>query len=443
MNKTIASILLACSFVQLFPQESSIEEYLHSLSDITYKAIDVPKDYREAFEIKVKQPLDHNNPAAGYFYQKVYLSHKSMTKPTVMVTEGYECPGNHIYELSTLLDANQIEVEHRYFGSSVPDSLDYKYLNLEQVTADLHYIRELFNTFYTTKKWISTGISKGGQTTIYYRYFYPNDVTVSVPYVAPFNRSLEDKRIYTFLDTVGSADCREKIKAFQVAVLQKRDSVLPILQNFSYENDLKFTYLSLQEAFEYTVLEYSFSFWQWGNDCNKIPDKCAPVKVLVSHLLDVSTIGFFSDAEMKAYASHYYQAATEMGYYGYDISYFDTLIKALPKTHNPLATFAPEKMYTTFDSTLSYKAFNWLQNHGNNFIYLYGASDTWSATAVPPSSTTNSLWYFIPGKNHATARICYMSNQQQQQLLDTLEFWLKIDIKESNLKALSKISGQE
>jgi hypothetical protein len=74
-------------------------------------------------------------------------------------------------------------------------------------------------------KWLSTGISKGGQTTIFYRYFYPEDVDVSVPYVAPLNLALEEQRIYTFLDTVGDASCRNALLEVQKDVLKARDQV--------------------------------------------------------------------------------------------------------------------------------------------------------------------------------------------------------------------------
>ena len=66
----------------------------------------------------------------------------------VMVTEGYNRTKNTICELSELLNANQISIEHRYFGESLPDSLNYDYLNLKQASADLHHINQLFQKIY-------------------------------------------------------------------------------------------------------------------------------------------------------------------------------------------------------------------------------------------------------------------------------------------------------
>jgi len=71
-----------------------------------------------------------------------------------------------MYELSEMLGANQLDVEHRFYGESIPEDFDWQYLTIEQATADYHHINDIFNTFYS-KSWVSTGISKGGQTSIF------------------------------------------------------------------------------------------------------------------------------------------------------------------------------------------------------------------------------------------------------------------------------------
>ena len=208
-------------------QTEDLENLLFDLPDVTFKKIDTRQDHI-TYELKIKQPIDHSNPSKGFFYQKAYLTHKGFDRPTVIITEGYNRDQNRVYELTDLLQANQLDVEHRFFGESMPQPADYTYLNLKQATADLHHIRQLFGQIYS-KKWVSTGISKGGATTIFYRYFYPDDVTVSVPYVAPINNAFEDQRIYQFLDTIGSDDCHKKVRAFQEKILNNREKVIPLL----------------------------------------------------------------------------------------------------------------------------------------------------------------------------------------------------------------------
>lgn len=408
-------------------QTENIEALLSDLPDVAFKKIETAENFKATYELKIKQPLDHSDSSKGFFYQKAFLSHKGFERPTVMITEGYSRSKNRIYELSKFINANQIDIEHRFFGESMPDTLNYSYLNLEQVTADLHHIKELFSNLYL-KKWISTGISKGGATTIFYRYFYPNDVDVSVPYVAPINNAYEDQRIYSFFDTIGNEECRKKINSFQVNLLENREKIMPLLKIYSHEASTHYTYLTIDEAFEYAVLEYPFSFWQYGHSCDLIPSDTVPIKNMVEYLDAVSSISFFSDESIAVFGSHYYQSATEMGYYGYETKEFKDLLVALPTHTNPHATFLPNKMNFKFNGEVLKNVNDWLKIEDNKFIYIYGGIDTWSATAVPPAEKENSEWFFMAGKHHGNARIKEMTDLEKEKLISTLEKWLSIKI---------------
>ena len=46
-----------------------------------------------------------------------------------------------------------------------------------------------------------------------------------------------------------------------------------------------YDYLSLEKAFEYAVLEYPFSFWQYGQDCSKIPNEASSLEAALKYLL--------------------------------------------------------------------------------------------------------------------------------------------------------------
>jgi PS-10 peptidase S37 len=427
MKHFIRVLILSFFVLCAYAQENELENRLFLLPDVIFQPMEAPPGFQAAYELKIRQPVDHSDPQKGFFYQKVYLSHKDFDRPMIFVTEGYNCQRNSVYELTRMLNANQVIVEHRYFGESCPDSIDYDYLNLKQETADLHHINDLLRNLYPGK-WISTGISKGGQTTLYYRYFYPSDVDVSVPYVAPLNLEAEDNRIYTFLDTIGTEECHARIRALQTRLLKSRDAVLPLLRFYCAGAKLSFTYLTFEEAFEYTVLEYPFSFWQWGFNCDLIPSDTASLESALFHLLDVSDISFFSDREISAFAPHYYQAAAEMGYYGYRTEEFDGLIRALPLKSHPSAALTPGKMKVHFNNELATAAYHWLQTKGDKIIYIYGGIDTWSATAVPPSKKVDALWFFLPGQGHAGARIRNMTPEEKERLVSALERWLNMDI---------------
>ncbi len=427
----IATVVGTVLFLEpVFAQNDvkTVEEFLFDLPDVRFESIAPPAPFQAAWALQIRQPLDHANPEAGSFWQRVYVSQWDVTQPTVLVTEGYSRGANYASELARQIGANQVVVEHRFYGESMPDSLDYRYLNIRQAVADLHRIRTLLGMYFDAP-WVASGISKGGQTTIYYRYFYPDDVAASVPYVAPINLALEDDRIYEFLNTAGSRACRKRIEAIQSRILTEYDASLLRLKWHAKGEGLRFEYLTLEEAFEYAVLEYPFSFWQWGSDCGDIPNPNADLEEVLDHFLTVSGLGFFSDDGMESYASHYYQCAAEFGYYGYETEAFAGLLRALPMTPNPSAIFTPNQMEVEYDGgALADSVYHWVEAEGDEFIHINGALDTWSATAMPENQDRDALYFFLQDQSHGTARIRNMSEGQREAVRESLERWLGVPI---------------
>ncbi len=377
------------------------------------------------FKLMVKQPIDHQDTSKGFFWQKVYLSHKSFDRPVVLVTEGYYANYNRITELANFINANQIEVEHRYFGESKPDSMIWNKLNLKQATADLNHIRQLFRKIYT-KKWVSTGISKGGQTTIAYRYFYPNDVAASVPYVAPLTFAREDARIPVFIaQKTGTKAYRDRIYAFQRYVLKNKALLLPYFKKKAKEKEWTFKDIGgIETAFEYGILEYAFVMWQWGNDCSQIPSKDTNPEKIMKYLVDIDPYSFFSDQDARLLRPYFYQALTEMGIYTYDTKPFADL---LMKVKNPNFEFTMEnKIPIPYSDTLNKKMAAWLKAKGNNMIYIYGGNDPWFSTSVEIDSTkTNALKLVKKSGSHKT-RIYNFDKSIQKQVKDSLKKWLNL-----------------
>lgn len=424
--KTKAPLFLALLFLvgTGVRAQTDFEQRIAALPDLETARKVADDGGMPVYELYFRQPLDHSDTTKGFFRQKVFLTHRSEEQPTVIVTEGYTAPRPRYNELSELLEANQLQVEHRYFGDSQPTGDDFAFLNLKQATADYHHLREIFAGLYP-EKWVSTGISKGGATTVFYRYFYPDDVTVSVPYVAPINREYEEQRIYDFLDNVGTPECRAAINALQTRLLEHREEVLPLLRFYNLGSKDKYTYKSLGEAFELGVLEYPFAFWQWGGDCAAIPDETATLEEALVYFLDVAGINLFSDQLIDYYYAHYYQAATEMGYYGYQTSRFEGLLKDLPTDRNATAVLFPKPLETKFDGTLLKDVDRWLKKNGNRIAYIYGANDTWTATAVEPNKKVDAEWFIMEGKSHGDARISNMTPADRERLLAALTRWLK------------------
>jgi hypothetical protein len=416
-------LLFSCFLVSFNSFSHSVEEFLKKHPSLEYTKVINSQGFVEAYELMFNQLVDHQDSSKGFFKQRIWLGHRSEMSPTVIATEGYQAYRMYVYEPTTILEANQIEVEHRFFGKSIPVSMDYSFLTIEQATADLHAIRTFFGQFYKGK-WLSTGISKGGETTLYYRYFYPNDVQVSIPYVAPLALALNDNRIYHFFDTVGTVTNRQQLKDVQYRLLQNRSKALKYINRYVDKQDLKFSSVTIEEAFELAVLEYPFSFWQWHGDTNVLPNQNVSMKKMVKHLLAISNVDFYADREMERLGSHYYQSGTQLGYYSYETKAFKGLLPAVGDTAEVSAIFMPHDEPMTFNPALPLAVFEWATTQGDSIIYINGAIDPWASTAVPISKNVDAVWFFLKGKHHGQARIKNFTPEERKLFDKTMERYL-------------------
>ena len=405
----------------------SIENELKSLAkltDFTVQKLETDTFCYEKYLLVCKQNVDPNNPLAGKFEQRVFLSHKSISRPVVVITEGYAANyashADYKNELSSYLNANQICIEHRYFGQSIPRPLDWNQLTIANAAADDHRIVTILKKIYTDK-WISTGISKGGQTCLYYRYFYPDDVDISVPYVCPLNFSKADRRVYRFLEQVGDSASRAKVFNYQYDMLNHKSEYLQAFKDLAQQRDLSYR-MGLLEAYELTVLEYGFAYWQWGSTpIDSIPKKAQSAKKMVRHLDQVAGIDWVSDQGIRRMQAFFYQALTQIGFYGYDISKFKNVVSF---TENPEFDFTmPENIEKTFDPHPMYKVDQFIRHQANHMLFIYGEDDPWSSTSVDVTYEKDVLKIVKPGGSHLT-RIANLPQGQQMQVLETLNQWL-------------------
>ncbi len=400
---------------------------LSKIRNTEITAIDSDSLYTESYDVRFLQPLDHNNLDKGHFKQRVIINHVGFDRPTVVILEGYDLYSTKAGELSKLLNANQITIEHRFYGESQPDSLPWDLLNVKQAAADQHKIIESLKKIYPGK-WISTGISKGGQTTIFHRRFYPKDVDASVAYVAPLNLHREDSRIAKHLVTVGTEKCRNKIQNFQIALFENKNIILPLLKKHAEEKEYSFDITGIERAYDINVLEYSFAFWQWSGNCENIPPKNATYEEMFNHWISISPFSFFEVEPLSSDQLFSYQALTEMGFYDYDIKPFK---KYLDDTVNITFDFKiPEEVHYSYNPSVMKNINNWVQNNGNYMLYIYGEYDPWGATGVTPSDNTISVTMINPKGNHAT-RIKSFPEDMQTNIYQLLESWLDITINDT------------
>lgn len=386
--------------------------------------------FPEKYVFFIKQQLDAKNPQAGQFEQRVVLCHRGFDRPTVLVTEGYDANyalhEGYIEELSKLFDTNIIAVEYRYFDKSMPNPCNWDYLTVENSLYDLHHVNEALHALYKGK-WIATGISKGGQTTMFYRSYFPNDVDISVPYVAPLNRSVEDGRHEKFLQyEVSTPENRQKVLDFQLLLFKRKAALLPMLEK--YCNDKHYTFNApLAEIYDFSVFEYAFAFWQWGSDIQKIPTREADDLAVFKYWMSHCEPDYFSN--QNPYFSFDVQAAKELGYYGYYTKPFKRYLSIKTAKGYLHRLMLPKDAENVNFSPVLYKhTVDFLSKNDPKMVYIYGSIDPWSASGIyglPFTKNKQNLHvYMCPGGSHKT-RILSFPEPTRQEIIDLIGRWLK------------------
>ena len=425
--KRISHLLLLLLLVIVSANASNKELYQKLCTLKGVITVDsLPSDYStEKYVVTIRQPLDHKHPEKGSFTQRVVISHEGFDRPTVLVTEGYggDYALNPRYrdELAGLFQTNTVFVEHRYFSGSVPDTVDWQYLTAQNSASDLHLITTLFKQIYP-QKWISTGISKGGQTALIYRAFFPNDVDITVPYVAPVSRSAEDGRHEPFLNVVGDKKTRQAILSFQREVLKRRGEIIPIMEKFCMEKQRSFR-ISMNEVLDYCVLEYSFAFWQWGTPASQIPANSATTEVLFKHLTEISGPDYFATGQPTQ--AFFIQAARELGYYGYDIEPFKDLLFIRTAKDYLQRIMLPEGITIQFQPELYKKLTNFIETSDPRLIFVYGEYDPWTSVGITKLDGKKNMFVAIQPKGSHRARINTLPDSLRDKVIKTINLWLE------------------
>ncbi len=408
-------------------QSRELPKYLLSTPGVVeIDTLETTSFFNEKYLVIFRQPLDFKDKEAGYFNQRIFISHYSFNSPVVFVTEGYSAEyaayANYVNELSAIFNANQIVVEHRYFDQSVPENIDWQYLTTENAARDHHYIYEAFKNIYRGK-WIGTGISKGGQTALLYNMYYPKDMDVTVAYVAPVAMAVEDGRHESFLANIATPKDRKLIINFQKELLKRKDIMVPMLEKFSKKNN--YTYrIPIAEVFEYCVLEFSFAFWQWGCNTESIPKTNANDATLFRYLINVCSPDYFAIEGIESLYPFFYQAARELGYYGYDPTPFEKLISLESTKGYFFRIFMPEGVNIEFDPEIARDLTKFLQERAKRVILIYGEYDPWTAAAADPGPNPNVLKVIAPGGSHMS-RIKTLPKVQHDHLIKTIASWIK------------------
>ncbi len=433
--------LVGCGSGDADDDAALLLDQLNGLDGVRAEPLGRSPDGSAVYDLRVRQPVDHTFAAGETFEQRVILRFTGRySSPVVLLTDGYqlqyfdEASGTaYLTEPASIFNATQIEVEHRYFASSIPSVPDWSKLDIAQAAADHHRVRELLAPLLTGA-WVATGGSKSGMAAVFYRYFYPEDVSATVAYVTPLMQGRDDPRFVTRLQELGDAVCRADLVAFQREALsraprtgaltasRRSELVRRIRETFGASS---FTLLDPDLVFEIAVIDMPFLFWQYADPrlCQSIPDAGDNDSAFFNFLTRVFPFEPLTDAELVLSRPYRYQLATQLGTRALDLAAIADLL-----IYDETASGGAELPATTippFDPVPVQQVASWMATASEHVMLIYGANDPWTAGAIAVS--TASKTFTATNANHG-AEIQDLSDVDRQSAYGVLEQWTGIAV---------------
>jgi hypothetical protein len=377
------------------------------------------------FLLEYEQPVDHKNPSSAKFKQRMTFLFRDYAAPVVVYNSGYNVSTRGFRsQIAGLVNGNQLSMEYRYFLPSRPDPADWSKLDIEQAATDQHRITQALKTRLFKGKWLTTGASKGGMTSLFHRRFFPADVDGTIALVAPFDYP-EDavqsptNRYIQFIENVGTdPTCRQKLKDFQNDALVRRTAMQTRMEPLATYN-----ILGEDKALEFAVEELPFIFWQYGSqaNCTKIPATTATDDVVFKFLDDTIDIAGYGDDGIMSFLPYYHQSASQLGYPISDESYLNNLMYPGADTAEAyLPTDVPKPTYD--NGAAMHDVQDWIASSGSQIMLIYGQNDPWSAGAVDLGNATDSFKYISPNGNHGSS-IATLATAEKSAAAATVLRW--------------------
>jgi len=461
------------------------------IDSILYYPADAMGPETRTYVIYYHQPLNHAQPNGEQFPLRALVSVFRNGDPTKAVNHVYATgynldleylyrPDSTFYQSNTECDAeiahrykaNFIQIEHRYFQFSAPTQcwtrLDY--LRAEEAAADFHALFEAFKKVLKGK-YVMSGVSKGGITTLLQHRFYPNDMDIYVPYSAPFFDTDRDIEMQKYWYTTGwNKEWLDRFMSFRRNALARKESILTIyfkmvgdastkpkqdslywhylraaadfgfwehaysdtasLRKITHTNDSIMRAKGV-ESYGDTVYAYMMdriqydlkNFPAWLDTLRKYPepDK-APVRrgqserFRLHHPFGITYDQWWGRDTIQAEA-YEYQAKCELGYFDFR---FDLIIEdaSMAKLYNDYwvqnagdlhSLINPFYRSLTFSPTLYNETMAATKNATKPIILIYGEDDAWTGAAVKDEfvNGTNVRKFILPGQNH---QACFSSD---------------------------------
>lgn len=411
-----------------------------------------PEDF-SYYVLHFTQPVDHHDPAKGTFEQQVSLLHRNELAPfpLIVYTSGYaDEAGDKPVELTTLLDANQISIEHRFYGASRPDPVDWSLLTVDQAADDEHAIIVALRTVYEGS-FLSVGESKGGTTALLHRSFYPDDVRGTVAYVTPMSFNVPDPRYPAQLEQVGMpslSDCHAAVRNLAIEMLNRRARMVDQARAEATVGAHAYTRVKIGPAVEAAIAGLEWGFWQMAGDGHCDPGQLPSVTdgddALFSFLKSISPVSEYDDEQLGYYAPYYFQSYWQLGVPDYSTSYLTDLWYGDHDYEGELPCAEP-----AFDPAPMDRLQEWLQDPatdehdkvtradlGKHLMFIYGRWDPWFGGRVATGLAGDSPT-FIKAKGNHNTKLFTLDPADQAQAFSYIHRWTGVEPLLSRLQRAS------
>ena len=366
-----------------------------------------PAEFAELYQVTFTQPVDHDNPAAGSFTQKAFLFYVGADRPTVLYTCGYTLYETFrqvpFIDIAYNMNANLLMVEHRYYGDSKPEGdPQWTYLTTRQAAADHHAIIDALKSLLPME-WVSTGTSKDGMTSLFLRYYYPNDITVTTAFCAPLMPSLHYLPVGRYLlEESGTAEERSRMEALMERLLEDGEQglyarCLELLEDHGITHDYTYNWYP-HDCFTYNwyvhdCLAFFFNFFSYQTPATRqLPSLSESDDQLLLTIFENT----FAQVDYGFLYPYYVQTAKELGQFFYDYSVYANLLDGTAFDYDAAWANASELapadrwLYDTYDNTfITDLRDNFLPSTTCPILLVYTKDDPWTGSrpaSVNPQS---------------------------------------------------------
>ena len=418
------------------------------------------------YVIYFHQPMKHAVPDGPSFPMRALITVDNRMDPTTAVNHVY-CTGYALYhtfvnnpdltfkkeantcveEIANRYHANYISIEHRYFDYSAPSQCwtNLDDLRAEEAAEDFHNLVVALKKVFKGK-WVMSGVSKGGITTLLQHTFHPEDMDVYVPYSAPFFDSDRDTTMQNYWYQNGWN--QEYLDMFmgirQTGVSEDMNNIYSIFYKmnsggntsqehadsiyagylvnvalFGYDEHTysdtaslrKQLYKNTQVMQQYgfngycdTIYAYMFekvsfsldSIGCWLDTLRAYPDANQMPRRRLTQRRSYEPFGITEDewwvrqnGQIVSCHAYSYQAKCELGYYDlrYDLIVGEQAAPGWNATYKKYVGYlrnfeTPWCASLTFNRNLYDRAMTATQNATKPIILIYGEDDTWTGAAV-------------------------------------------------------------